>query len=224
MKRIFTLSLLLALAIGTQAQTFRTHPATSSISGSSEEFELVLHAFIVNENASDSAFTWKRIVNDLEAGWQAAICDDITCWAPTVDSNTLTISQGDSSILDAHFYLNNTVGSGLIRIMVWSGSDVENADTIEYMADTWALFAANIRPDKPMKIFPNPTSGMLHLEFKSEGTVQIEVFDVLGKKMSDLQYEGEHSSFDLSTLPNGLYIIRVTENGQVYSRTFRKAN
>ncbi|MHB1278995.1 MAG: T9SS type A sorting domain-containing protein, partial [Bacteroidia bacterium] len=204
--------------------SFYTYPDSGNVTGSSEEFELVLHGFIVNQNAADSNFTWKRITNNLQTNWEASICDKVTCWSPQVHTNTFVIPQGDSSILDAHFYLNNTIGNGHIQIAVWSGNDSANADTIDYFASTWALFAAKVGNDKTVKIYPNPTKGQLNLDFESTGTVEVEIFDVLGKKMRSFSHEGEHSSMDLSDLPNGLYIIRISENGEVYSRTFRKAN
>lgn len=223
MKKILTLSLSLIFGLAAQAQSFYTYPASSTVSGPSTEFELVGHGYIVNISA-DSNFTWERITNNLPANWQASICDDISCWAATVNSNSFKILPGDSSILDPHFYLNNTVGNGHIQIMVWAGNDTANADTIEYFANTWPLFAAKVSNDKSVKVYPNPTKGQLNLDFESTGKVEVEIFDVLGKKMRSFSHEGEHSSMDLSDLPNGLYIIRISENGEVYSRTFRKAN
>lgn len=224
MKKILTLSLSLILGLATQAQSFYTYPDSNTVTGSSQEFELVLHGFIVNKSAADSNFTWKRITNNLQNNWQASICDNITCWSHTVNTNTLVIPQGDSSILDPHFYLNNTIGNGHIQIAVWSGNDSTNADTINYFASTWGLYSAKVGNDKSVKVYPNPTKGQLHLDFESTGIVEVEIFDVLGKKLRSFSHEGEHSSMDLGDLPNGLYIIRISENGEVYSRTFRKAN
>ncbi|MHB1277825.1 MAG: hypothetical protein ACYC1Q_05455, partial [Bacteroidia bacterium] len=63
MKKILTLSLTLIFGLAAQAQSIYTYPDSGNVTGSSEEFELVLHGFIVNQNAADSNFTWKRITN-----------------------------------------------------------------------------------------------------------------------------------------------------------------
>lgn len=223
MKRILTFTLLSILGLSAGAQSFYTYPKTSSLNGSHEAFEIVLHGFIVNQSA-DSLFTWIRIENDLETGWEASICDKINCWSPTLDSNSFILVPGDSSIMDPHFYPNNYEGCGNIKIMVWAGNDKANADTMEFNACTWALGMAALGKDKPVQVYPNPTQGQLHLEFETEGSVDVEIFDLLGKKMRSFSHEGNHSSMDLSDLPNGLYIIRINEDGEVYSRTFRKAN
>ncbi len=211
------------LGLRAEAQSFITSPKVGTVTGPYDEYELVVHAKVYNVNA-DSLFTWVRIENNLSPGWEGTICDKVTCWAPTVDSSSFFLAPGDSSIMDAHFYLNENYGNGTMKFMIWSGNDKGNADTIIYNASTWAMSTRNVSDNKNVRLFPNPTRGVLNLEFSSTGKVQLEVYDLLGKKMTDLSYQGLVSSFDLSDLPNGLYIIRINDDGHIYSRTFRKAD
>lgn len=211
------------LMLNASAQSFDARPEEGFTSGASTEFELVVHGWIVNFDG-DSNFTWTRIQNNLQAGWTSAICDAITCWATSVNTNTFVIKPGDSSILDLHFYLANTAGCGEVLIRVWKGTDEANADTIKFNACTWAASVASLGGDKSIKIFPNPTQGLLNLEFATTGTAEVEIYDVLGKKLKTFSHTGLNSTLDLSDLPDGLYVIRVNENGVQYSRTFRKAN
>lgn len=223
MKRLFTILFLTCLVSGVSAQNYELYPDSTYTEGAATEFELVGHAWIKNVQG-DTNFTWKRIENTLATDWESAICDQITCWSPGVDRSTLVISEGDSSILDAHFYMNNAAGMGVVRVAVWAGSDSANADTVEYHANTWPLSVSRVKLDKPMKVYPNPTQGVLNLEFDANGTAEVEIFDVLGKKVKGFSYSGRVSALNLHDLQNGLYIIRVTENGKVYSRSFRKVN
>jgi len=223
MKRIFTLCLLAFIGLNAGAQSFITSPKEGTVTGPYDEYELVVHAKVYNVSA-DSLFTWRRIVNDQAAGWEGSICDKVTCWSPTVDSSSFYLVPGDSSIMDAHFYLNENYGSSVMKFIIWSGEDKSNADTIVYNASSWVMSNRTLRNDKSVRVYPNPSRGVLNLEFTSEGKVQLEVYDLLGKKMRDLDYQGTNSSFDLSDLPNGLYIIRINDGGDIYSRTFRKAN
>ncbi len=211
------------LGLQAGAQSFITNPKEGSATGPYDEYELIVHAKVYNVSA-DSLFTWRRIENTLSTGWEGSICDKVTCWAPTVDSSSFYLAPGDSSIMDAHFYMNENYGNGVMKFMIWSGDDKGNADTIVYNASTWAMSAGTVSKNKVVRVYPNPSAGNLNLEFASEGNVQIEVYDLLGKKMRDLNYQGTNSSFDLRDLPNGLYIIRINDDGHVYSRTFRKAN
>ncbi len=224
MKKIITL-FSLTLAFGAlQAQNVEVYPKDGTVEGSHEEYELVVHAHMKNISATDSFVHWKRIENNLQSGWESAICDQVTCYAATVDSSAVVLHQGDSSILDLHFYLNNTAGTGHVKVMVWAGNDMANADTAEFTATTWAVNVAKVSNDKEVKIYPNPAGSSLNLDFNTTGTVKVEIFDVLGKKLKSFSHNGESSTYNIGDLPNGLYVIRITENGKVYSRSFRKAN
>ncbi|MBI1223053.1 MAG: T9SS type A sorting domain-containing protein [Bacteroidetes bacterium] len=223
MKKIFTAFILLGLGFAAKAQTFTVYPKVGSISGDHEEYELVVHSMIHNQTG-DSNFTWKRVTNNLETNWESGVCDNITCWGTEKSRSEFLLPQGDSGLLDVHFYLHNTYGNGMVKIAIWSGSDSASADTVTYNAGTWAMSVNKPSLVKDVKVYPNPSHGTLNIDFPSTGTVKIEIFDVLGKKMSQPEYQGEHTRIDVGGLPNGLYILRITENGKLYSRTFRLAN
>jgi len=73
-------------------------------------------------------------------------------------------------------------------------------------------------------IMPNPTLGQatVSLSIEREAFIHIEVFDLLGEKLSGIGYEGVFETgqyttpLDLSHLPSGAYYIRVsTANNEV---------
>ncbi|MCB0456066.1 MAG: T9SS type A sorting domain-containing protein, partial [Aequorivita sp.] len=57
-------------------------------------------------------------------------------------------------------------------------------------------------------IYPNPTKGLVFISSKTETIIGITVFDVLGKKV--LQLEGNIQQMDISTLQSGMYFLRIT--------------
>ena len=61
-------------------------------------------------------------------------------------------------------------------------------------------------------VYPNPSSGIFYLNLE-EGQWQVQVFDIMGKKVLESQLEG-HSSLDLSGNPKGLYFIRALKDAQ----------
>jgi hypothetical protein len=222
MKKIFTLLFAFGMAGITYSQNFRLSFSEVSAAGPLDEFEIVGYNFVKNIEG-DSAFTWKRITNDLDAAWESAICDNISCWSVETSRNTFYIREGDSSILDAHFYIYNTNGEGIVQLAVWAGADSSNADTVTYRAGTWAANFKKILAEKKFNVYPNPAKDRLTLEFEAVVPVKVEIYDVLGKNMAVYEHQGSNSSIDVSFLPNGLYIVKVYENGKAYSRTFKKA-
>ena len=74
--------------------------------------------------------------------------------------------------------------------------------------------------------YPNPFNPNTVIPFTLEkgGLVQLEVFDLLGRKVATLVNEelqrGSHSfSFDGTSLSSGVYVYRLQQNDQVLTRS-----
>ena len=65
--------------------------------------------------------------------------------------------------------------------------------------------------DSPM-VYPNPSQGLFYLNL-GKGTWQIQVYDVMGRKVVDSQNEGK-GSVDLSTYKSGMYFLKATNGIQ----------
>lgn len=61
---------------------------------------------------------------------------------------------------------------------------------------------------EPLAIYPNPTTGLLTLEKKSNQVLDAELFDMMGRR---LEVYKNISSLDLTAYPGGMYIIRITD-------------
>ncbi|HEY9176718.1 MAG TPA: T9SS type A sorting domain-containing protein, partial [Flavipsychrobacter sp.] len=76
--------------------------------------------------------------------------------------------------------------------------------------------------DKKIKIYPNPVSGILHIEGVWAGAI-IELVDILGRRRtgsSPYPPQGETHIVDVSTLVPGVYMVRV--NGVVVGRVVKE--
>ncbi len=73
---------------------------------------------------------------------------------------------------------------------------------------------------KLFKINPNPTSGILNIEFSSllNSEVEIKVTNVFGRTTA-LNFDKSHQPFsvDLSPYPKGIYLLTITTNSKVYT-------
>lgn len=75
--------------------------------------------------------------------------------------------------------------------------------------------------DKTLKIYPNPTNGMLTLEFPSGKDSRYEIFDITGNLLrSDALNSAGIQQLDISSLRSGLYVIRVCTDGQCLHARF----
>jgi len=88
---------------------------------------------------------------------------------------------------------------------------------------------------RKINIYPNPTSGKFTLQFNGSdgqsGSVQsnvqqtrLEIFNLLGEKVADLPGFTSQASFeiDLTSIPDGIYFIRIDDRKKVYTEEFIK--
>lgn len=65
-------------------------------------------------------------------------------------------------------------------------------------------------------IYPNPSTGLISVNRTTEGLATLEIFDQNGNLLSSESVSGKLIRSDLSIYPNGLYIIRITDQFKNY--------
>jgi hypothetical protein len=68
-----------------------------------------------------------------------------------------------------------------------------------------------------IKVFPNPTTGAIQVEWPVEGVVEVQLLNVHGQVLqSGKAGEGQQQlQWDIGQWPKGLYLIRVRNHGRV---------
>jgi len=62
--------------------------------------------------------------------------------------------------------------------------------------------------------YPNPVKDILNLSY-NQAISGVEIFNLLGQKVSAAKYNANQAQVDMSNLANGAYMVKVTSNGQV---------
>jgi PKD repeat protein len=63
-------------------------------------------------------------------------------------------------------------------------------------------------------IYPNPSNGLINLQFESERDRYVKVYSMVGNEVFRIDSQKANLSMDLRSLPGGIYFIRVMdENG-----------
>jgi hypothetical protein len=97
----------------------------------------------------------------------------------------------------------------------------DGMDTIKVTVNACTGFD-NLDKEEAIHVFPNPNSGQFDLVIQSlEGDLQLGLYDAIGKLISaevisSNLNEPYHRSYDLSSLPSGVYYIKVS--GEAYTR------
>jgi type IX secretion system substrate protein len=71
-----------------------------------------------------------------------------------------------------------------------------------------------------LKVYPNPASTSLTLTLsKGEGTYNINITDMLGNTVKQIPFTTQNVTFNISDLSNGMYLLRVLQNGNAVYTT-----
>lgn len=96
-------------------------------------------------------------------------------------------------------------------------------------AEYWRYFT-NIQEDcsvveeneiADLQIYPNPVSNTLHIT-SSEEISEIEIVNMMGQVVSQMDVDGESAVCDVENLPSGVYVVKVRALRQAQGATLRK--
>ena len=169
---------------------------------------------------NDTMFVWTRIINDIPANWETAICDQTICYPPEDSTMTLVMKQGEFFDFKVNFYLDNTGGCGAAKILIQSKLNPSNKDSFytEVCGFDAAASVKNLKTD--LSVYPNPAQDYVVVNASIQGLFTVKVYDILGV----LKLSKELSSGDrvnIKELNKGVYIIRI-EGDAIATKVFQK--
>ena len=83
-----------------------------------------------------------------------------------------------------------------------------------WVAPTVSTGGPNDAPAISLTVYPNPAAEYLHVE--SDALLQVQLFDLSGRPVSDFVAVNGMAEFDLGNLPAGFYLLRAfDENGRM---------
>lgn len=190
-------------------------------------------ADLVNNSASDVLIEIDRNQNDLDAGWETAICADI-CLTPTADSYIFLLPAGVTQHFYMHFYSDsNTPGQSHTKMAFRNVNDFSNQyvqDFYAFSSETTGIEEAD-KNIQSLTVFPNPTSDQnIQISFSST-YVDSYTFSLLNQygQTVNVFYQnktignGEQSySLNLEGIPSGMYFISVESEQERIVKKFIK--
>jgi PKD repeat protein len=138
-----------------------------------------------------------------------------TSWEWTFESGTPHTSTSQNPVVSY-----STPGTFAVTLKVTNGFGNNSAVKSGFIVVSNATGIDDLESDDQIKVFPNPTSGMVQLFLKEPlaEDSKIQVYNTLGRLMQTVsKHKGEQTSqVDLSGFPNGLYLIRVCSKSNSY--------
>ncbi len=219
MKKFIPLFILFLIQYSVQAQDLVAEQASVNVDVLMDGANYYEFIDFTNNSSTDMEVEWARVTNDLPDGWLAFICiEGGSCYNSTTDASPAgedwVIPAGESRWLEVQFRADAVNGTAVegTGTVVLSMTDKNNANNTA--SATW-VGTASVSPVKDLeqediKIFPNPASNFIKLS-NSSIVEQIEVFNLIGRKVKTFFDVAEGSLYNIADLPKGIYMIRMLD-------------
>jgi hypothetical protein len=159
--------------------------------------------------------------------WDVANTDAATINTPSVD--IYIIYSGGNEIVEV---ITDVPNNGSYTITIPHGFSTTNArvmvkghNNVFFSINTKNLTIVNMGAgvdenyvDSKIKLFPNPTDGLLEIDNKE--FVNLIIFDVLGQELATKSFEIGNNQIDMSQYKSGVYFVQATLADNV-SKTYR---
>ena len=174
-----------------------------SISLNSDGTIIVIGACENDENGENSGHV--RIFKNNNGIW-SQIGGDIDGEAAG-DNSGHSVSVSDNGAIISIGAIYNEVNSS------WSGHvRIYSSPLLEI----YNVFSNNV------SIYPNPTNGILNIEFINNNIEKILIFDITGKKLIEKNAINKSEMIDLSCFENGIYIISIQTDKEIFTEKIIK--
>lgn len=218
MKKILAI-ILVSLSVAGYSQS-KFKPASAFGENFCSEPDIVVHSDFVNKFSSPN-LRFIRIQNTLSSTWTAAYCDCEMCHDIKTDTADFYIKVGDSCVTSAHFYPADKKGLGVMQIKVFDPANPSVFVIGEYRAGCWGASAVFLENDQ-LKLYPNPTTSKVNVQFGSGEAYTLSVVSADGKVVMQQKISGVNHDVDVSMLDAGLYSIMIESAGKVVTSRFIK--
>lgn len=169
---------------------------------------------IENTGGSQSVLVTNLGGGDLN--WTASASDD---WI------NLTQFEGtNTGLVSLNVAANPNIAQNRTGYIYVSGNG--QSDTIAVTQGDFSLFTTQIIDEATgLKLFPNPADDLVNISFNRDVIINnIEVFDISGRQVNTSVFSspGQQAVVMVNQLPSGVYFIKITAGGKMYTSKFIK--
>lgn len=134
--------------------------------------------------------------------------------------STLYANPGDSYSFNSQFEIHNfNVDRDLIVHFEFRFTNINDYShvVIHHVYDTISTCALTLGApslkNMPVRVYPNPSSGIVNVDFEQDGVYQIYITDLTGRDILQHEYHGKHYQFNASPnkIVSGTYFIIYTD-------------
>ena len=229
------LFLFLIITSFVQAQVIKIEPATvvqtlNNQNLSDPFLQLQFYAKVTNLTNQEVRLKWKRVVIDQPLDWDTQVCDNNLCYTPIVSSNIdaalglnqpVLIKPDTSFEIGLYIVPNGASGKGKFQLIFSLVSTPDTPiDTVTFDISINQTTSTNNISKSDIRVFPNPAVNYFEVTTDSD-IDRIVVYNLLGREVRAYRSFGIGQQYDLSGLPDGLYLVSLMDNRRGILKTVR---
>ena len=195
-------------------------------------YSYMVRAMVLEQNTSGSYYNMSEGIAD--TAYNPSQIHTLAAFTSTISANTVSFTNtslnGTSSFWKFSngqtanvtnpvitFTANGTYAATLVSVHACS------QDTSVQYFNITEVGIASANGNKDLVIFPNPAHDKLYIKNLNGSTsIEVEVWDVSGRKVSAQELGALKNYVDISTLSNGMYLLKIKEKGRVEVLRFVK--
>lgn len=139
-------------------------------------------------------------------------------WKLSVGGESVTLSSPAQAIINQVVFGAQNTNVAYARIPNGTGNFV--AQNATFNANNEVLGTSAFDHDPGLQFYPNPTTGVLHLNYTGVTIEKVQVYNLQGQIVLQGQFDSNSVVVDLSGLPTGLYMVSI--NNQKNIKVFKK--
>lgn len=188
------------------------------------------HKFKMNfTNISNASINlqWKVIANNLVAGWDCFICDNVSCCKGVPDHGSMPyIDPGIDVFLALNVNPKAIPGMGTLQLYLYEEGDPLHGDTLTWVVNSVTTGIETLELNSCITIFPNPASEYVLIDMSAYHALPlntISLYNSTGQLLVEKKINNVLEKLDMTSFPNGSYqiIFRDDKRNQITKQVIK---
>ena len=181
---------------------------------------------IIVRNLQNKPITLKWQVKkvNLTDGWNVVVCDK-QCYTARELSGSFTLAPKEVlQDFSVSFRPNGKTGLSSLELILFDEAKGKNSrKNIEFNADASSSISTlqKLQKNTVVSVYPNPATQYIQVRDIAQNIQQVEVYNIMGRKMLNFKLKEKGEKLDISSLPRGMYMVRILNQFNTVLRTQR---
>lgn len=214
MKKIFLIVFAIVAFVGQMDAQMFDWKTSDSLQSDATLGSAYMQLFMENNTGDSLLLDWKLLENSFPSEWDAALCDYTACYVGVPDSGSMTtLFDLEDAFLSLTVLTNGHSGNGIMRFYVYNELNPTDGDTATFILNSLYNGISDYGINHgTIEIFPNPTIDAFTIQSDLNYPSEIWITDIHGKVYLNENLSANHKdSFDVSTFPVGIYLVKILD-------------